>query len=55
MDFEDIQQMIDMLADNYCKMAERASDIAYARRRLFEAYLMEGFNPQQALELCKIL
>jgi len=55
MDLEAVQYMIEMLANNYCILAERAADIAYARRRLYEAYIMEGFSPLEALELCKIL
>ena len=55
MDFEQLNEMIEMLADSYTTLAERASDMAYARRRLYEAYILEGFTPQEALELCKIL
>jgi hypothetical protein len=54
-EYEELKQAIELLADSFCQLAERASDIAYARRELFEAYLMEGFSPEQALELCKTL
>lgn len=43
------------VAESYMRMAHHAADIAFARRSLYEAYLSEGFNPQEALELCKIL
>jgi hypothetical protein len=36
-------------------IAKHASDIAHARRVLFEAYIAEGFTEAQALELCKVL
>jgi hypothetical protein len=54
-DYEQLKQAVELLADSFCQLAERASDIAYARRELYEAYLLEGFTPEQALELCKIL
>ena len=49
------EQAVKLLAESYMRMAEHASDIAYARRSLYEAYLLEGFTPIEALELCKIL
>lgn len=49
------EQAINMIAQSYMLMAERAQDIAYARRTLYEAYTDEGFSPAEALELCKIL
>ena len=33
-------------------IANNAANIAYARRVLYNAYLAEGFNPEQALILC---
>lgn len=49
------EQAVKMIAESYMRMAEHASDIAYARRCLYEAYISEGFNALEALELCKIL
>lgn len=49
------EQAINMIAESYMRMAKHATDIAYARRTLYEAYIAEGFNPLEALELCKIL
>jgi hypothetical protein len=51
----EIEQMIPLLVQHYMFMAEYASDLAYCRRTLYEAYLLEGFEPAQALELCKNL
>lgn len=51
----DINELMELLANSYNILAERAADMAYARRRLYDAYLMEGFTPEEALELCKIL
>ena len=48
-------QIVRLLTESYMRMAEQAADIAYARRTLYEAYLYEGFTPQEALELCKII
>lgn len=49
------EQAVRLLSESYMRMAEHALDIAYARRTMYEAYLSEGFNPAEALELCKIL
>ena len=49
---EDI--VIPPLVDRLMQLAEFASDIAYSRRTLYQAYLAEGFDHAQALELCKI-
>jgi hypothetical protein len=48
-------EIVKLLTESYLRAAERASDIAYARRSLYEAYLAEGFTPAEALELCKII
>jgi hypothetical protein len=48
-------EIVKLLAESYMRMAKHAADIAYSRRSLYEAYLCEGFTPEQALELCKIL
>lgn len=49
------EDAIRLLAESYGRMAHHAHDIAYARRTLYEAYLHEGFDREEALELCKIL
>jgi hypothetical protein len=49
------EEAVKMLAESYMRMAQYASDIAYARRSMYEAYLSEGFTPLEALELCKVL
>lgn len=46
---EMVQQMLDMVN----ALAESASDIAHAKRRLYEAYVAEGFSAHEALELIK--
>jgi hypothetical protein len=48
-------EILNLLVESYMRAAERASDIAYARRSLYEAYLAEDFTPMEALELCKII
>lgn len=48
-------EIVKLLTESYLRAAERASDIAYARRSLYEAYLAEDFTPMEALELCKII
>ncbi len=50
-----IQEAITLLVESFGTMAKHAHDIAYARRTMYEAYIAEGFSPQEALELCKIL
>ena len=52
---EELDNLIPILVESYMHMAQFASDIAYSRRTLYEAYLAEGFEPNQALELCKAL
>jgi hypothetical protein len=47
-----VEQAVNIIAESYMKMAERASDIAYSRRTLYEAYISEGFTPEESLELC---
>jgi hypothetical protein len=49
------EEAVKKIAETYAQMAKYASDIAYARRNLYEAYLLEGFTPIEALELCKTL
>jgi hypothetical protein len=51
----DPQAAIALLVESLGQLAKHAHDIAYARRTLYEAYIAEGFNPMEALELCKIL
>lgn len=51
--FEQIQATVATLATTWLQLAEKANDIAYARRKLYESYILEGFTPQEALELCK--
>lgn len=51
----DPREIARLLADTFSNIAACASDLAYARRTLYEAYLAEGFTPEQALELCKII
>jgi hypothetical protein len=48
-------EIVKLLAESYMRMAKHSADIAYARRSLYNAYVYEGFTPQEALELCKIL
>jgi hypothetical protein len=48
-------EIVKLLAESYMRMAKHAADIAYSRRSLYNAYLYEGFTPEEALELCKIL
>jgi hypothetical protein len=48
-------EVVRLLAESYMLVSQRASDIAYARRTMYEAYLLEGFTPEEALDLCKIL
>lgn len=43
------------MANAWLAVAGAASDIAHARRTLFLAYVAEGFNEAQALELVKAL
>lgn len=47
--------LVPLLVDTYMQISQFSADMAYARRTLYEAYLAEGFEPHQALELCKIL
>lgn len=54
-DVPNIQEAIAALVESFGTMAKHAHDIAYARRTMYEAYISEGFNPMEALELCKIL
>lgn len=46
-------EMARSLADLLGAMASIASEVAHSKRVLYEAYLSEGFNEQQALELVK--
>lgn len=49
----DPKEQAKALADLFNAMAENAAHIANAKRRLFEAYVSEGFTESQALELVK--
>jgi hypothetical protein len=48
-------EIVKLLTESYMRAAERASDIAYARRSLYNSYISEGFTAEEALELCKII
>lgn len=52
-DFPSAEEAIKLMVDTYMLMAQHASDIAYAKRVMFDAYILEGFSPEMALELCK--
>lgn len=49
------EEAINMLVESFTYLAEHACDLAYARKTLYDAYLLEGFSPLEALELCKML
>jgi len=53
-EFFDNDKMFPPKVESLMQLAEFASDIAYSRRTMYEAYLSEGFDHEQALELCKI-
>lgn len=48
-----ISEQIRNLSEIWQNLATHAADIAHARRTLFQAYVAEGFNEAQALELVK--
>lgn len=50
-----IEEAIANLVKTFSSIIPHAHDLAYARRTLYLAYLTEGFNPDEALELCKIV
>lgn len=50
-----VEEAVRQAVETWERLAEHASDIAYARRCLYQAYIAEGFTPSQALELCKII
>jgi hypothetical protein len=49
------QESMRLLAETFKQAASHASDMAYARRTMYLAYLSEGFTPTEALELCKYI
>lgn len=49
----DISTALDSMFILIKNLAENAPDIARAKRKLFEAYIAEGFTEAQALELIK--
>lgn len=55
MNEEQLDLFIEALQMIASRASDIASDIAYARRTIYEAYLLEGFSPAEALELCKML
>jgi hypothetical protein len=50
-----IEEAARSLAELWANVAEYSSDIAYAKRSMYQAYLYEGFTPAEALELCKTI
>lgn len=50
-----MDEQIRLIAESFMEMAEHAADIAYARKVLYDAYILEGFSEREALELCKML
>lgn len=51
----DPREVAKLIAETFTHIAACASDVAYARRTLYNAYISEGFTPEQALELCKVI
>lgn len=47
------KESVSNLVSIWMHLAEEASHIAVAKRRLYLAYIAEGFSEGQALELCK--
>lgn len=39
----------------YGELAEHATDIAFTVKSLYDAFILEGFSPDQAIELCKVV
>jgi hypothetical protein len=50
-----IAEEVKVLAETWGYVATHAADIAFAKRSLYQAYILEGFNPYEALELCKTI
>lgn len=47
------QEQAKAIGDLFNALAENASHIANSKRRLFEAYVSEGFTESQSIELIK--
>lgn len=50
-----IAEEVKVLAETWGYVATHAADIAFAKRSLYQAYILEGFNQYEALELCKTI
>ena len=49
------KEAVQLMVEAWMMVAQEASNLAHAKRTLYEAYLSEGFTEVQALELCKSL
>lgn len=52
---DEIAASLEQAARVWRLIADKADDIAVARRALFTAYCRQGFTEAQTLELCKAL
>jgi hypothetical protein len=50
-----VEEAVRQAVETWERLSQHASDIAYARRCFYEAYIAEGFSPSQALDLCKTI
>jgi|TARA_R100000093_G_scaffold22703_1_gene12968 hypothetical protein len=41
------------MANAWMEIAKQATHIAHARRTIYDAYISEGFTPDQAIQLIK--
>lgn len=50
-----IDELVKQMTESWAAVSKEASNISFYRRVMYNAYLLEGFAPEEALQLIKTI